>query len=111
METRNEKDQDHRTDLAGRRDPGAWRTGRRRRVRAWRMGDAVFRYGYRRGHRRGPGPELRSAAWPPHLRYLRRLLAEGREPPDGRRTEHGDEIRRDPPAGQPRMGSGRGPGR
>lgn len=28
METQNEEDQDHRTDLAGRRDPGAGRTER-----------------------------------------------------------------------------------
>ena len=66
METQNEKDQDHRTDLAGRRDPGARRTERRRRLRAWRMGDAVFRYGHNGGHHRGAGQELRSAAWPPH---------------------------------------------
>ena len=64
-----------------------------------------------RGHRRGAGQELRSAAWPPHLRYLRRLLAEGRERSDSGRSERRDEIRRDPQAGQPRMGSGRGPGR
>ena len=36
------------------------------------------------GHRRSAGQELRSAAWPPHLRYLRRLLAEGRERSDSR---------------------------
>jgi hypothetical protein len=48
--------------------------------------------------------ELRSAAWPPHLRYLRRLLAEGRERSDSGRSERRDEIRRDPQAGQPRIG-------
>src|ERR1700688_4781634 len=41
----------------------------------------------------------------PHLRYLRRLLAEGRERSDSGRSERRDEIRRDPQAGQPRMGS------
>src|SRR5437762_13081605 len=98
METQNEKDKDYRTDLAGRRDPGARRTGRRRRLPAWRMGDAVFRYGLRRGHRRGAGQELRSATWPPHLRYLRRLLAEGRERSNSGRSERRDEIRHDPQA-------------
>ena len=45
----------------------------------------------------GAGQELRSAAWPPHLRNLHRLLAEGRES-DSRRSERRDEIRRDPQA-------------
>ena len=52
----------------------------------------------------GAGQELRSAAWPPHLRYLRRLLAEGRERSDSERSERRDEIRRDPQAGQSWMG-------
>src|SRR5436305_12516740 len=37
------------------------------------------------------------------------LLAEGREWSDSGRFERRDEIRRDPQAGQPRMGSGQGP--
>ena len=50
--------------------------------------------------------KLRSAAWPPHLRSLGRLLAEGREQPVRGRSERRDEIRRDPQAGEPRMGPG-----
>src|SRR5579862_7421062 len=42
-----QKDQDHRTDLAGRRHPGARRTGRRRGgLRAWRMDGAVSKCGH-----------------------------------------------------------------
>ena len=63
------------------------------------------------GRRRGTGQGLRSAARPPHLRSLVRLLAEGAEQSDRGRPERRDEIRRDPQAGEPRMGSGRGPGR
>ena len=55
------------------------RTGRRRRLREWRMDGTVSKPGWAGGRRRGTGQELRSAAWPPHLRYLGRLLAEGRE--------------------------------
>ena len=45
----------------------------------WRMDGAVSEPGRGRGRRRGAGQGLRSAAGPPHLRYLGRLLAEGRE--------------------------------
>ena len=36
-------------------------------------------------------------------------MAESREESDGGQSERGDEIRRDPQAGQSRMGAGRGP--
>ena len=54
-----------------------------------------------------PRRGFRPAAGPPDLRYLRRLLAEGRKKSDGRQSERGDEIRRDPQAGQLGMGAGR----
>src|ERR1019366_5021405 len=53
-----------------------------------------------RGHRRGARREFRSAAGPPNLRYMERLLAESREKSDGGQSERGDEIRRDPQAGK-----------
>src|SRR3954451_15287637 len=77
METQDEKAQDLRTYLAGRRDL-ARRTGRRQRLRAWRMDGAVAHSGRGGGRRRGVWQRLRSAARPPHLRSLGRLLAEGR---------------------------------
>lgn len=67
--------------------------------------DPAVREAHRRGARRG----FRSAAGPPNLRYLERLLAESREQSDGGQSERGDEIRRDPQAGQSWMGAGRGP--
>ena len=63
----------------------------------------------REAHRRGARLGFRSAAGPPNLRYLERLLAESREQSDGGQSERGDEIRRDPQAGQSWMGAGRGP--
>ena len=73
------------------------------------MGGAAFRPGRERGHRRGARRGFRSAAGPPNLRYLERLVAESREQSDGGQSECGDEIRRDPQAGQSWMGAGRGP--
>src|SRR5262249_6894433 len=105
METQNEKDQDLRTHLTGRRDL-ARRTERRQRLRAWRMDGTLSNSGRGSGRRRGTGQELRSAARPPHLRSLGRLLAEGAEQSDRGRSERRDEIRRDPQAGESRMGSG-----
>ena len=84
---------------------------RRQRLRAWRMDGTVSNSGRGSGPRRGTGQELRSAAWPPHLRSLGRLLAEGQGRSVRGRSERRDEIRRDPQAGEPRMGSGRRPRR
>jgi dihydrofolate reductase len=52
---RHEKDQDHRTNLAGGRDPGPRRAERRRRLPPRWMGGTAFRPGGGRGHRRGHG--------------------------------------------------------
>jgi hypothetical protein len=45
-------------------------------------------------------PELRSAAWPSHLRYLVGFLAKGAEQPDGGRPQCGNKIYRYPPSGE-----------
>jgi len=68
-----------------------------------------------RGTRRGAGHArraLRPAAGSSHLRPLVRLLAQGPGQPYGRPTQRGDEVRRDPSPGGPRVGSVRtgGPG-
>ena len=73
------------------------------------MGGAAFRPGGGRGYRRGAWRCFRSAAGPPNLRYLERLLAESPEQSDGRQSQRGDEICRDPQAGESGMGAGRGP--
>jgi hypothetical protein len=65
---------------------------------------AACRPGRGRGHHRGAPRGFRSAAGPRNLRYLERLLAECREKSAGGQPERGDEIRRDPQAGQSRMG-------
>ena len=44
--------------------------------------------------------ELRSAAWPSHLRYLVGLLAKGAEQSDGGRPQCGNKIYRYPPSGK-----------
>src|SRR5215216_7988576 len=70
----NEKAQNHRTHLAGRRDPGL---RRRRRLPLRRLDRALSDPRWPgRNHRRA-WRELRSAAWPSHLRWLVGLLAEG----------------------------------
>jgi hypothetical protein len=60
---------------------------------------------------RGEDSDYAHGGWTVPFRTPARLLAEGAEQPDRGRSECRDEIRRDPQAGQPRMGSGRGPRR
>ena len=50
---------------------------RRQRLREWRMVGTVSNSGRGSGPRRETGQELRFAAWPPHLRSMGRLLAQG----------------------------------
>src|SRR5262249_48075430 len=85
METQNEKDPGHRTHLAGRRDLARW-TERGQRLRAWRMDGTLSNSGRGSSRRRGTGQGLRSAARPPHLRSLGRLLAESAEQSDRGRS-------------------------
>src|SRR5205823_14524306 len=74
METRNEKAQDFRTHLAGRRN-----LGRRRRLPLRRLDSTLSHPRWRKSSPRSVRRELRSAAWPAHLRSLVGLLAEGAE--------------------------------
>src|SRR5215472_1141141 len=49
--------------------------------------------------------ELRSIAWPSNLRSVVGILAEGTEESDGGAPEYGDEVCRNPQAGEPGMGA------
>ena len=51
---------------------------------------------------------LRSGDWTPNLRSVVELLAQGAAWSDGGPTECGDEVCRNPPAGEPGMGPVRG---
>src|SRR6266404_285004 len=53
--------------------------------------------------------ELRSAAWPSHLRYVVGLLAKSAEQSDGGPPQCGNKIYRYPPSGRFCMGTGREP--
>src|SRR5262245_52845458 len=75
-ETRNEKAQNFRTHLAGRRDPGL---RRRRRFPLRRLDSTLSQPRWQRCNPRSAWRELRSDAWPAHLRYLVGLLAQGAE--------------------------------
>src|SRR5262245_55386238 len=99
-ETRNEKAQNFRTHLAGRRNPGS-QLGRRRRLRLRRLDSTLSQPRWQRCNPRSAWRELRSAAWPAHLRSLVGLLAEGAEQSYVGRPQRRDEIHRDPPAGKP----------
>src|SRR5436309_8641811 len=93
----NEKAQTHGTHLAGRRDP-ALRRWRRFSLR--RLDRALSDPRWQRCSPRRAWRELRSAAWPSHLRYLVGLLAKGAEQSDGGRHQCGNEIHRYPPSGK-----------
>ena len=73
-ETRNEEAQDFRTHLAGRRNPGS-RLGRRRRLPLRRLDSTISQPRRQRRYPRSAWRELRSAAWPAHLRSLVGLLS------------------------------------
>src|SRR5271169_677309 len=93
----NEKAQNHRTHLAGRRDPGL---RRRKRFPLRRLERALSDPRWPGGNHRRAWRELRSAAWPLHLRYLVGLLAKGAEQSDGGRPQCGNKIYRYPPSGK-----------
>src|ERR1700722_16506794 len=76
----NEKAQNHGTHLAGRRDPD---NRRRRRFCLRRLDRALSDPCWPRGTPCRAWRELRSAAWPSHLRSLVGLLAKGAEQSDG----------------------------
>jgi hypothetical protein len=52
--------------------------------------------------------DFRSAAWPPNLRSVVWFLAEGTEESDGGPPECGEEVCRNPQAGEPGIGPVRG---
>ena len=54
-------------------------SGRRRRFPLRRLDSTLSQPRWQRCNPRGAWRELRSAAWPAHLRYLVGLLAEGAE--------------------------------
>src|SRR3984957_13798345 len=80
----NEKAQNHGTHLAGRRDPAL---RRRRRFPLQRLGRALSDPRWPGCNPRRVWCELRSTAWPSHLRPLVGLLAKGAEQSDGGRLQ------------------------
>src|SRR3984957_12470184 len=80
----NEKAQNHGTHLAGRRDPAL---RRRRRFPLQRLDRALSDPRWPGCNPRRVWCELRSTAWPSHLRSLVGLLAKGAEQSDGGRPQ------------------------
>jgi hypothetical protein len=66
---------------------------------------APYRTGWPGCNPRRVWRELRSAAWPSHLRYLVGLLAKGAERSDGGSHQCGNKIYRDSPSGKSCMGT------
>ena len=73
---------------------------RRRRFPLQRLDRALSDPRWPGGNHRRAWRELRSAAWPPHLRYLVGLLAKGAEQSDGGPPQCGNQIYRYPPSGK-----------
>src|SRR4051794_39146588 len=99
--------QNYGTYFAGWRDPGC-RQSERGRLPIRRLDRAVSHSCWFRDSPCDVRRNLRSADWPTNLRSMVGVLAEGSEESDGGPPECGDEVCRNPQAGEPGMGSVRG---